>query len=154
MNMPKEISCPASAPGTGTTLTHAFRFTDKTTHLEPVRVAKHREKQVVFLLGDYSALFRSLILSKARRRISSLEWYSVSRQLWAIPPERGKEDCICSGYMAERGGGVACRRRQKKSLMIAPDQSTESTCIEPLLGFTVPVGLHFLLPPHTNFKES
>lgn len=80
MQMPEEIF-PALAPGTGITLIHACRFTDKTTHLEPVQVAKHRGKEVVFVLGDYSALFCSLILSKVGSRIFSLEKYSVSRDL-------------------------------------------------------------------------
>jgi len=55
-------SCAASAPGPGTTLAHAFRFADKTTHLEQVLVAKQEGQWVFFVLGDYSELFCSLVL--------------------------------------------------------------------------------------------
>lgn len=43
-----------------------------------------------------------------------------------MPPERGKEDCNMLRIHGSRGGGVAWRRRLKKSSMIAGDQRTEA----------------------------
>lgn len=121
---PPSCSYPITRPGIA--LIHAFRFPNKTAHLEQVSVVRQK---VFFSSGDYSELFCSLILEAQRQGVgfSPLKGTALAESSEQCLLREERKTVICSGYM-EQGWGSGMEEETEEIFDDCRRPEDRSTC--------------------------